>query len=79
MKAVQAAPALASERGYVSVVEGATHHSLLTPKYAPAIIKGVDFVLNAATDQSRGGGRPSTVFNQQVVAMQDPRPNTRVR
>jgi pimeloyl-ACP methyl ester carboxylesterase len=79
MKAVQPAPALASEHGYVSVVEGATHHSLLTAKYAPAIIKGVDFVLSAAADRSRGVARPSTVFDRQIVAMQDSRPNTRVR
>ena len=79
MKAVQAAPALASQRGYVSVVEGATHNGLLTAKYAPAIVKGVDFVLRAATDPSRGVGRPSTVFDGQMVAMQDNRANTRVR
>ena len=79
MKAVQPAPALASERGYVSVVEGATHNGLLTAKYAPAIVKGVDFVLNAAADRSRGVGRPSTVFDRQMVAMQDGRADTQAR
>jgi pimeloyl-ACP methyl ester carboxylesterase len=79
MKAVQPAPALASERGYVSVVEGATHNGLLTAKYSPAIVKGVDFVLNAVSDPARGVARPSTVFDRQVVAMQEPRANVRER
>ncbi len=79
MLAVQPGPALASEHGYVSVVEGATHNGLLTARYAPAVVKGVDFVLNTVADQTHGSGRPSTVFNNQVVAMQEPRPDARDR
>jgi pimeloyl-ACP methyl ester carboxylesterase len=79
MKAVQAAPALASEHGYVSVVEGATHNGLLTAQFAPAIVKGIDFVLNAVGDPSRGGSRPSTVFNTQIAALQDHHETLRVR
>lgn len=77
MKAVQPGPALASERGYVSVVDGATHNGLLTAKYSPAIVKGIDFVLSAVADQARGVGRPSTVYGNPVLAMQGAAPNRR--
>lgn len=65
MKSVQPRPALASDRGYVEVVDGATHHSILGAHYAPAIVKGVNFVLNAAADPGRDGVRMATVFEGQ--------------
>jgi pimeloyl-ACP methyl ester carboxylesterase len=50
MQALQPPPAMASDHGYVSVVDGATHNGLLGAKYSPAIVKGIDFVLRSATD-----------------------------
>lgn len=47
IQALQPPPALASRRGLVSVVEGATHNGLLGARYSGAIVEGVDFVLNA--------------------------------
>jgi pimeloyl-ACP methyl ester carboxylesterase len=71
MQQVQPAPALASARGYVAVVAGATHHSILTAEYAPWVANGIAFVLKAA----RFGGEPvrvATVFEgQTVTAVQD--------
>ena len=65
MKSVQPRMALASDRGYVEVVDGATHHSILGAHYAPAIVKGVDFVLKAAGDKGGQGVRYATVFEGQ--------------
>jgi pimeloyl-ACP methyl ester carboxylesterase len=65
MKSVQPRLALASDRGYVEVVDGATHHSILGERYAPTIVKGVDFVLNAAADKTHEGMRLATVFEGQ--------------
>lgn len=65
MKSVQPRPALASDRGYVEMVDGATHHSILGERYAPTIVKGVDFVLNAAADKGMEGVRMATVFEGQ--------------
>jgi pimeloyl-ACP methyl ester carboxylesterase len=71
MQQVQPAPALASDRGYVAVVPGATHHSILTAEYAPAVVKGIDFVLRAAM-QPDPAARVATVFEgQTVTAAQD--------
>lgn len=71
MQQVQPAPALASDHGYVAVVPGATHHSILTAEYAAWVVKGVDFVLKA----KKPGGeetRVATVFDgQTVTAAQD--------
>lgn len=53
MQDVQAAPALASRRGHVDVVPGATHNGLLTARFAGSIVRGIDFVLEAAAE-SRG-------------------------
>jgi pimeloyl-ACP methyl ester carboxylesterase len=66
MKSVQPRPALASDHGYVDVVDGATHHSILGAHYAPAIAKGVDFVLKAAGDKGGQGVRYATVFEGQT-------------
>ena len=69
---VQPAPALASDRGYVAVVPGATHHSILTAPYAPWIVKGVDFVLKAAAPADAEPVRVATVFEgQTMTATQD--------
>jgi pimeloyl-ACP methyl ester carboxylesterase len=48
LKAIQAAPALASRHGHVEHVAGANHSSLLGPRYADAIVRGVVHVLKAA-------------------------------
>jgi len=45
LKALQAAPARASQRGYVVEVAGAGHASLLGKRFADPIIDGVDHVL----------------------------------
>lgn len=66
MQQVQAAPALASDHGYISVVPGATHHSILTAAYAPSVIKGVDFVLRAGM-RTDADTRVATVFEGQTV------------
>jgi pimeloyl-ACP methyl ester carboxylesterase len=72
MQQVQPAPALASDHGYISVVPGATHHSILTAEYAPSVVKGIDFVLNAAARPDAGQTRVATVFEgQAVTATQD--------
>jgi pimeloyl-ACP methyl ester carboxylesterase len=59
IQALQPPPALASKHGFISVVEGATHNGLLGAKYAPNIVQGIDFVLNASQD--KGDQRASTV------------------
>ena len=45
LKALQAAPALASRRGYVDHVSGAGHASLLGRRFADPIVRGVEHVL----------------------------------
>jgi pimeloyl-ACP methyl ester carboxylesterase len=67
MQEVQPAPALASDRGYVATVAGASHHSILTAEYAPAVVKGIDFVLKAAMRPAGERSRPATVFEGQTV------------
>jgi hypothetical protein len=42
------APALASKYGFFEEVEGSNHASLLGPKYADHIVRGVTFVMDAA-------------------------------
>ena len=72
MQQVQPAPALASDRGYVAVIPGATHHSILTAEYAPAVVKGIDFVVRAAMRPNLGRARVATVFEgQTMTATQD--------
>ena len=66
MQTVQPAPALASDRGYVALVGGATHNGLLGAQYAPAIVQGIDFVLNAAGKGSNG--RRETVMRNVNLA-----------
>jgi pimeloyl-ACP methyl ester carboxylesterase len=48
LKAIQAVPALASRHGYVEHVERATHASLLGPRFADPVVRGVEHVLHAA-------------------------------
>jgi pimeloyl-ACP methyl ester carboxylesterase len=80
MQAVQPAPALASDHGYVATVAGATHHSILTAEYAPAVVKGIDFVLRAAIGKGPAHDRASTVIQgDEVVALQDARTDVRQR
>jgi pimeloyl-ACP methyl ester carboxylesterase len=67
MQEVQPAPALASDHGYVATVAGASHHSILTAEYAPAVVKGIDFVLKAAMRSDGQRSRPATVFEGQTV------------
>ncbi len=50
MQALQPPPALASRHGHVEVVAGATHNGLLGKTYAPAIVRGIEFVLQAAKE-----------------------------
>lgn len=45
LKTVQAVPAINSRHGYVEHVAGAKHASLLGPRYADAIVRGVEQVL----------------------------------
>ncbi len=51
-KAMQAEPARRSRHGWVENVEGATHTTLLGPRYADHIVKAIDFVLNAAAPKA---------------------------
>ncbi len=48
LKAIQAAPARSSRRGYIADVAGAGHASLLGKRFADPIIDGIDHVLAAA-------------------------------
>ena len=66
MQTVQPGPALASDRGYVALVGGATHNGLLGAQYAPAIVQGIDFVLSRAGKGS--GGRRETVMRNVNLA-----------
>jgi pimeloyl-ACP methyl ester carboxylesterase len=47
-KASQAAPAQASKHGYIDHVEGAGHNTLLGVRFADHIVRGVEFVIEAA-------------------------------
>jgi pimeloyl-ACP methyl ester carboxylesterase len=64
VKRVQEAPARRSDRGYVDHVAGCNHANLLGPRYADAILRGIDHVLDdaglgaLAGDQSRRGAEP---------------------
>jgi hypothetical protein len=58
------------------VVPGATHHSILTAEYAPAVVKGIDFALKAAK-ATGPETRVATVYEgQSVTASAD---NGRIR
>ncbi len=46
-QALEPPPARASRAGMVDVVAGATHNGLLGRTYSPAIVHGIDFVLNS--------------------------------
>jgi pimeloyl-ACP methyl ester carboxylesterase len=48
MQAAQTPPARASQHGYVEVAQGATHNGLLGAHFAGSIVRGIDFVLDAA-------------------------------
>ncbi len=52
------APARRSRRGYVEHVAGANHATLLGPKFADAVVRGIEFVKRAAVE----GGEPASVF-----------------
>lgn len=54
LAAVQARPALASQHGHVDVVPSATHNGLLGARFAGSIVKGIDFVLEAAAPPGNG-------------------------
>lgn len=43
-RALQALPALRSDRGFVEHAQGADHAGLLGPRYAAAVVRGIDFV-----------------------------------
>ena len=43
-RAVQAAPAHASKRGYVDQVQGASHATMLNDDFADAVVRGIDHV-----------------------------------
>ena len=73
MKSVQPAPALASDHGYISVVDGATHNGLLTAQYSPAIVQGIDFVLNAASEGP--AARRETVMRTETLASLNSQPS----
>ena len=47
MQALRPPPAKASRAGYVEVVSGATHNGLLGARYHTAIVRGINFVLDA--------------------------------
>ena len=48
LKRLQAAPALASEHGYLEHVAGSTHASVLGRRFADPVVRGVEHVLRAA-------------------------------
>jgi pimeloyl-ACP methyl ester carboxylesterase len=68
LKAMQAAPALASRHGYIEHVAGAGHASLLGRRFADPIVRGIEHVLSATpapTPERRrpqAGGRASTAL-----------------
>ncbi len=47
LKTIQEAPAVRSRAGFIEHVEPATHANLLGPRYADAVIRGVEHVLKA--------------------------------
>lgn len=49
LKAFQEAPAQRSASGYIEHVEPATHANLLGPRYADAVVRGVEHVLQAGS------------------------------
>jgi pimeloyl-ACP methyl ester carboxylesterase len=53
---LQTAPARRSRHGYAAAVEGANHASLLGRQYCDAIVKAIDFVRAAATQQASSKG-----------------------
>jgi pimeloyl-ACP methyl ester carboxylesterase len=53
-RSLQTAPARASQHGYMANVEAASHASLLGLKYCDAIVKGIDFVRDAAMTAPAG-------------------------
>ncbi len=57
-KAVQTAPARASEHGYIRHVDGAGHATLLGTRYADEIVKAVLFVRDAAAGEARPASQP---------------------
>ncbi|MCA6272102.1 MAG: hypothetical protein IM661_06185, partial [Phenylobacterium sp.] len=48
LQAIQNAPALASRAGHVDRVEGARHASLLGPRYASRVVRGITHVLEVS-------------------------------
>ena len=58
LRAALEAPARRSRRGYVEHVAGANHATLLGPRFADAIVRGIEFVKRAAVD----AGEPASVF-----------------
>jgi pimeloyl-ACP methyl ester carboxylesterase len=48
LRDVQAPPAEASRHGYIDIVAGASHHTLLGPRFSDAIVRGIVFVMDAA-------------------------------
>lgn len=50
LRAALEAPARRSRRGYVEHVSGANHATLLGPKFADAIVRGIEFVKRQAMD-----------------------------
>jgi hypothetical protein len=67
----EALPLNLDDRGYVTVVPGATHHSILTADYAPAVVKGIDFVVRAALQAEPERPHPPVFEGQTVTATQD--------
>lgn len=57
-RALQALPALRSDHGWVEHAAGAHHADLLGPKYAPAVVRGIDFVrrVTLLSPPARGAG-----------------------
>jgi alpha-beta hydrolase superfamily lysophospholipase len=49
LKAIQALPAMASRQGYVEHVAHARHASLLGPRFADPVVRGIEHVLHAAS------------------------------
>jgi pimeloyl-ACP methyl ester carboxylesterase len=66
---VQAPPAEASTHGYIDVVAGASHHTLLGPRFSDAIVKAIVFVMDAAGKPAE----PLTVASEASTAGGDGR------
>ncbi len=56
------APAKASNHGYIEEVKGSEHASLLGPNYADHIVRGIDFVIEAAA-LPKGSSAPTIDMN----------------